>query len=92
MKPVSAAISNTVAVSSAIRPTPCDVIIAMTLNGNGIDPFPLNPTVSLACLLLDRYCDELGLASALDAHQHVVFALTFRIVESLAHVIDIADR
>ena len=41
-KPVSAAISSAVAINSAIRPYPCDVIMgSYYANGDGFDPSPL---------------------------------------------------
>jgi hypothetical protein len=38
IKPVSAAISNAAAINSAIRPNPCDVIIALTAQSNRVTP------------------------------------------------------
>jgi hypothetical protein len=38
IKPVSAAITNAAAINSAIRPNPCDVIIALTAQSNGVTP------------------------------------------------------
>jgi hypothetical protein len=40
VKPVSAAISNAAAINSAIRPNPCEVIIALTAQPNGVTPRP----------------------------------------------------
>jgi len=38
IKPVSAAISNAAAINSAIRPNPCEVIIVLTAQSNGVIP------------------------------------------------------
>jgi hypothetical protein len=51
MKPVSATISNAAAINSAIRPKPCDVIIALTAQWNGVGPVPVSTFFILGAAL-----------------------------------------
>jgi hypothetical protein len=48
IKPASAAISNAAAVNSAIRPNPCEVIIALTAQSSGVTP-PVSRFRTPAC-------------------------------------------